>query len=110
MSGNKKRGYNSQESMFYLGVKRKSFDKYFRPYLKSMTFGTSIIFDVIDLDAILEDYKRGNERLIQKGEIQWAENKVASIKTKAIDGVSIKSIVANDFESALKLLKKQKTG
>lgn len=34
-----KRGYNAQESMFYLGIKRKAFDKYFRPYLKPVRFG-----------------------------------------------------------------------
>jgi hypothetical protein len=88
-----KRGYNAQEAMRYLGVKRKAFDKFYRPYLSPMKFGTSIIFDVIDLDSVMDDYKRGNERLISK-----------------IDGVSIKSTVANDFESALKSLKKQKIG
>ena len=108
MSGNKKRGYNSQESMAYLGIKRKAFDKHFRPFLRPLSFGTSLLFDRLDLDRIWEQYKRGNERLIQKGEIIWAD-KVVSTKTTKIDGVSIKSIVANDFESALKLLKKQKT-
>lgn len=110
MSVNNKRGYNAQESMAYLGIKRKAFDKFFRPYLIPVKFGTSIVFDVIDLDAVMDDYKRGNERLISKGEIQWAENKVASTKTTEIDGVLIKSIKALDFESVLTTLKKQKIG
>ena len=105
-----KRGYNAQESMAYLGIKRKAFDKYFRPYLSSIKFGTSVIFDLVDLDAVMDDYKRGNERLISKGEIQWAENKVASTKTAVTDGVLIKSTVAFDFESVLTSLKKQKIG
>lgn len=109
MSVNKKRGYNSQESMAYLGIKRKAFDKFFRPYLIPVKFGTSIVFDVIDLDAVMDDYKRGNERLISKGEIIWAD-KVVSTKTTKIDGVLIKSTKALDFESVLTTLKKQKIG
>ena len=109
MSVNNKRGYNAQESMAYLGIKRKAFDKFFRPYLKPMRFGTSTIFDVIDLDAVMDDYKRGNERLISKGEIIWAD-KVVSTKTTKIDGVLIKSTKALDFESVLTALKKQKIG
>ena len=105
-----KRGFNTQEAIEYLGVKRKAFEKYFKPYLKTMRFGTSIIFDVVDLDAVLEDYKRRNERLVQKGEIKWAENKVASTKTAEEDGVLVKSTVAQDFESVLKVLKRQRIG
>ena len=109
MSVNNKRGYNAQESMAYLGIKRKAFDKFFRPYLIPVKFGTSIVFDVIDLDAVMDDYKRGNERLISKGEIIWAD-KVVSTKTTKIDGVLIKSTKALDFESVLTTLKKQKIG
>ena len=106
----RKRGFNSQEAMAYLGVKRKAFEKYFRPYLLPIKFGTSMVFDLIDLDRVMDDYKIGNERLILKGEVIWAENKVASTKTTKIDGALIKSTTANDFESALVLLKKHKTG
>ena len=109
MSVNNKRGYNAQESMAYLGVKRKAFDKFFRPYLIPVKFGTSIVFDVIDLDVVMDDYKRGNERLISKGEVKWAD-KVVSTKTTKIDGVLIKSTKALDFESVLTTLKKQKIG
>ena len=105
-----KRGYNLDESMFYLGVKRKAFDKYYRPYLNPKKFGTSIVFDVIDLDALMDNYMSGNERLISKGETKWAENKVASTKTTITDGALIKSTKALDFESALISLKKQKIG
>ena len=106
-----KRGFNAQEAMKYLGVKRKAFDKYFRPFLKPLPFGTSLIFDRLDLDKILDDYKLGNERLItEKGETKWAENKVASTKTTKIDGASIKSTVGQDFESVSKRLKRLKTG
>ena len=105
-----KRGFNTQEAMEYLGIKRKAFDKHFRPYLIAMPFGTSVLFDKVDLDQVWEDYKLGNERLIQKGEIQWAENKVASTKTTKVGGVLIKSTVEQDFESVSKRLKMLKTG
>jgi hypothetical protein len=106
----KKRGYNLNEAMFYLGVKRKAFDKYFRPYLNEKKFGTSIVFDVVDLDAVMDNHMSGNERLIQKGEVKWADNKVASTKMTKTDGALIKSTKELGFESALKSLKMQKTG
>jgi hypothetical protein len=105
-----KRGYNLNEAMFYLGVKRKAFDKYYRPYLNEKKFGTSIVFDVVDLDAVMDNHMSGNERLIQKGEVKWADNKVASTKTTKTDGALIKSTKALDFESALRSLKKPRIG
>lgn len=105
-----KRGFNTQEAMEYLGVKRKAFEKHFKPHLTSLPFGTSLLFDRVDLDRIWDDYKHGNERLIQKGEVKWADNKVASTKTTKTDGALIKSTKALDFESALKSLKKPRIG
>ena len=45
-----KRGFNSQEALLYLGIKRRAFDKHFRPHVAAMRLGTSVIFDRIDLD------------------------------------------------------------
>jgi hypothetical protein len=106
-----KRGFNAQEAMTYLGIKRKAFEKHFRPFLNPIPFGTSLLFDKVDLDRIWDDHKRRNERLIaEKGETSWAENKEVSIKTIKASGALTKYTKDLDFESALQTLQKQKTG
>ena len=35
-----KRGYNCQEALQYLGIKRRSFETYFRPHLIPVRMGT----------------------------------------------------------------------
>jgi len=106
-----KRGFNAQEAMIYLGVKRKAFETHFRPFLNPIRFGTSLLFDKVDLDRIWDDHKRRNERLItEKGETSWAENKEVSIKTIKAGGVLTKYTEELDFESALQALQKQKAG
>lgn len=47
-----KRGFNCQEALHYLGIKRRAFDKYFRPWLNPVRLGTSVVFDRIDLDCV----------------------------------------------------------
>ena len=42
LSGLMKRGYNCQEAAHYLGIKRRAFEKYFRPLLTGTRIGTSI--------------------------------------------------------------------
>lgn len=104
-----KRGFNKTEAMHYLGVKRDSFERYFQPNLAAVRIGTSLLFDRFDLDRVYDMIKSGNERLIRRGEVKWAD-KVVSIKIPKTGGVLIKSTKALDFESVLTTLKKQKIG
>ena len=63
-----KRGFNSQEAMAYLGVRRKAFEKHFKPYLNGTRFGTAIVYDRVDLDAWLDQYK---QRGRAGKEVEW---------------------------------------
>ena len=105
-----KRGYNCQEALQYLGVKRRAFETYFRPFLTPVRLGTCVVFDRIDLDRVLEDHKHRNERPIEKGEMTWAEHNPASIKTRKDSGVLIRSTKAPDFEAVSRALKRRKAG
>lgn len=105
-----KRGYNCQEALRYLGIKRRAFETYFRPHLVPVRMGTCVVFDRIDLDRVLEDHKRRNERPTEKGEILWAEHKPASIKTSMDSGGLIRSTKALDFETVSSAMKKRKAG
>ena len=104
-----KRGFNKVEAMRYLGVKRDSFERYFQPHLTAVRIGTSLLFDRFDLDRVYDMIKSGNERLLQRGEVKWAD-KVVSIKIPKKGGVLTKSTEGLDFESVLISLKKQKIG
>ena len=105
-----KRGYNCQEALQYLGIKRRAFETYYRPLLTPIRMGTCVVFDRIDLDRVLEEHKRRNERPVEKGETTWADNKPASTKTSKDSGASIRSTKALDFVTALNIVKKHKTG
>jgi hypothetical protein len=105
-----KRGYNCQEAAYYLGIKRRAFDKHFRPLLASMRIGTSLIFDKFDLDRILDEHKHRNGRPVEKGGITWADLKLASTKTSRTIGVSTGYTKALDFATVSSRLKKQKAG
>jgi hypothetical protein len=105
-----KRGYNCQEAAHYLGIKRRAFDKYFRPLLIGASIGTSLIFDRFDLDRVLEEHIHGNERPMEKGGITWAKLKLASTKTSRDSGVLIGYTKALDFATVSSRLKKQKAG
>ena len=105
-----KRGYNCQEALAYLGVKRRAFETYFRPYLTPVRLGTSVVFDRIDLDRVLDDHKQRNGRPIEKGEMTWAEHKPASIKTRKDSGALIRSTKAPDFATVASALKRRKAG
>ncbi len=76
-----KRGYNCQEAAQYLGIKRRAFEKHFRPFLTGASIGTSVIFDRFDLDRVLEEHIQRNGRPVEKGGITWAELKPASTRT-----------------------------
>ena len=81
-----KRGYNCHEAMAYLGVKRRAFEKYFRPYLTALRLGTSVVFDRVDLDRLLEEHKSRNGRPTEKGVTLWADHKAASTVTSRATG------------------------
>ena len=105
-----KRGFNSQEAMRYLGIKRRAFEKHFRPFLAEMRLGTCVVYDRIDLDRVLEEYKQRNGRPAEKGVSAWAELKPASTKILKGSGVSIRSTKALDFATVSSALKKQSPG
>ena len=105
-----KRGYNFRETLAYLGVKRRAFDKHFRPYLTPMRLGTCLVFDRFDLDRVLEDHKHRNGRPVLKGDQTWADHKTASTGTSKASGGLIRSIAALDFATVSQRLKKRKTG
>jgi len=80
-----KRGLNYQQALEYLGVKRKTFDDVFRPKLRSLRVGTSVLFDRRDLDALFDSLKEGAESgadgrpsTERKGGKPWAVKPLAS--------------------------------
>jgi len=73
-----KRGFNCQEAAQYLGIKRRAFEKHFRPLLVGAPIGTSLIYDRFDLDRVLEEYKKRNGRPMEKGGFTWAKLKLAN--------------------------------
>lgn len=105
-----KRGFNTQEAAQYLGIKRRAFDTHFRQLLTGTRIGTSVIYDRFDLDRVLEEYIRRNERPMEKGGITWAKLKLASPRTSRDSGVSTGYTKALDFATVSSRIKKQKTG
>ena len=105
-----KRGFNCQEALHYLGIKRRAFEKHFRPLLNPIRLGTSVVFDRIDLDRVLEEHKSRNGRPVEKGVYSWAEHNPASIRIRKDSGVLIRSSKALDFETVLNDLKKRNPG
>ena len=105
-----KRGFNCQEAAHYLGIKRRAFDQHIRPLLSGFRIGTSLIFDRVDLDRILEEHIHRNGRPMEKGDLLWAERKLASIQTRKDSGVSIGYTKALDFATVSHRLKKRKAG
>jgi hypothetical protein len=106
-----KRGYNCQEALAYLGIKRRAFEKHFRPYLTAIRLGTAVVFDRFDLDHVLQEHKTRNGRPVEKGGNEWADQKAVSIATSKATGVLIRSIPALDFAGvSARILKKRKTG
>ena len=105
-----KRGYNCQEALQYLGIKRRAFETHIRPHLTPVRMGTCLVFDRIDLDRVLDEYKRRNERPLEKGEMTWAVSKPAFTKTPEDSGGSIRCTKALDFGTVLSAVKKRKAG
>ncbi len=105
-----KRGFNCQEAAHYLGIKRRAFDQHIRPLLSGARIGTSLIFDRFDLDRVLEEHIHRNGRPMEKGNLLWAERKLAFTQTNKVCGVSIGYTKALDFATVSRRLKKQKAG
>lgn len=105
-----KRGFNCQEALHYLGIKRHAFEKYFRPLLSPIRLGTSVVFDRIDLDRVLDEHKSRNGRPVEKGVSTWADHNPASSKTSKVSGGLIRSSRETDFASVLNALKKRNPG
>ncbi|MEQ1525981.1 MAG: hypothetical protein ABL911_04460 [Gallionella sp.] len=105
-----KRGFNCQEAAHYLGIKRRAFDQHIRPLLSGFRIGTSLIFDRVGLDRVLEEHIHRNGRPMKKGDLLWAERKLASTRIRKVSGVSIGYTKALDFATVLQRLKKRKAG
>ena len=119
-----KRGLTHQESMEYVGVKRRTFDEVWRPKLVAMRHGASLVFDRIDLDRLFDEFKQAaahhsgsannlpdqpipaqikdkNIRPIKSNGVQkWDKACVVSIRKKTDCGKSTNGNSALDFASA----------
>jgi hypothetical protein len=107
--------------MDYLGVKRRTFEREIRPRLRAVRMGTSLMFDVQDLDRLFDELmqstaarccdgtvpataqnQRWNGRPVaMKGVNTWAEPHGTSTPTKAVPGRSTSTGEALDFASAV---------
>src|SRR5689334_20620604 len=68
-----KRGFNCQEAMAYLGIKRKAFDRHIRPRVEPIRIGNCLVFERFDLDRAFDDYRaERNGRPGKKGGVEWA--------------------------------------
>jgi hypothetical protein len=105
-----KRGYNCQEAAHYLGIKRRAFEKHFRPLIAGFRIGTALIFDRFDLDLLLEQHIQRNGRPVVRGGNTWAELKQASTRTSKTSGVSIGYTKALDCATVSNRLRKRKAG
>jgi len=52
-----RRGLSYREAMAYVGVRRRTFDELWRPRLKPIRAGTSLVFDRRELDALFDEMK-----------------------------------------------------
>ena len=129
-----KRGFTYSEAVEYAGVKRRTFDARWRPHLNAMHQGTCVIFDRLELDALFDQFKERatgvaparqpddaisppqhngvrNERLMEKGVFEWAEELPASTPAKKEPGKLTSGGEALDFASAASaVLRRRKTG
>lgn len=125
------RGLPATQAMAYLGLKRRSFENHIRPRVTAIRVGTSLIFDVHDLDRAFDELKaasqgeahsatasvpaqnalRNGRPIPQKGVEPWADQHGGSTPTKAEPGRSTKSGAALDFASAVsQVLARRKPG
>ncbi len=51
------RGLTYANAIAYVGVKRRTFDTYWRPRLTALPQGTALIFDRRELDRLFDQFK-----------------------------------------------------
>ncbi|URI07967.1 hypothetical protein MW290_05125 [Aquincola tertiaricarbonis] len=134
-----KRGLNYAEAMVYVGVKRKTFDARWRPRLTTMSQGSSLIFDRLELDRLFDTFKQDEQPahaeswqhnldaatssdeaqnppwngrpITAKGVLLWASQPGASSPTRAAAaGRSTAGTPRPDFASVASLLLKKRKG
>jgi hypothetical protein len=113
-----KRGFTCEQAMNYVGVKRRTFDEFWRPRLIAIHQGTSLLFDKRDLDALFDELKRAaaspqkSSNITQiKGEESWVKKHPVSTPTRTVHGKSTNSTRESAFElAASQVLKRQMSG
>jgi hypothetical protein len=89
----KKRGVSRREAMAYLGDKGRFFDERICPNLAGAWMGTGVIFDLVELYRVFEEYEaRGDGQPTVKEDSTWAENSPASTSTTMGAGRSTGSL------------------
>ena len=121
-----RRGYNHAAAIKYLGIGRRSFEALVRPHLNPVRIGNNLIFDRIELDAVLDRFKSGElpdgtEQqqngggngwpTTEEGAFTWAEKRRASRPSPMEPGRSIRYGEVADFEGvASSIMRKRRAG
>ena len=133
------RALNSQESMRYLGLRRRTWNELKRR-LKPVRLGTSTLFDRRDLDKLFDEFKQGYRDQIaedsyehneadsslrskvirsamdgrpsksEKGGSKWAVNKASTTTHATGNGESTKSFEVNAFRVVTTRIRKRSNG
>jgi hypothetical protein len=83
---------------------KNRFNKMVRPLLIEIPIGTQgIAFDVVELNAWVDHYKRCNGRPVSKNmrRQSWGKNTYQGFKSSATFGISTKESTVADFVKAL---------
>ena len=125
-----RRGFTSEEAMEYVKATRRTFDEKWKPRLRSMKQGTSIIYDKRELDFLFDQFMSNeatvapsNDKakqkdgdlsesiLTNKGKQKWQVKQPGYSRTKMAPGPSTKSSEGSAFASAAsKVLRRPMTG
>ena len=68
-----RRGYNHAAAIKYLGIGRRSFEALVRPHVNPVRIGNNLIFDRIELDAVLDRFSRASCRTAPRPNTMGAE-------------------------------------
>lgn len=125
MTDRVKRGLTYAEAIEYVGIKRRTFDRDWKPKLTAMVQGTSHIYDREDIDRVFDQFKReaANDPVLEqnsdrngrptktKGNFTWAKKRAGSTPPKTGHGTLTSSGEAPDFSSvASQILMTRKGG
>ena len=121
-----RRGYNHAAAIKYLGIGRRSFEALVRPHLNPVRIGNNLIFDRIELDAVLDRFKSGELPdgseaehngggngwpATEEGAFTWAAKRRASRPSPMEPGRSIRYGEVADFEGvASSIMRKRRAG